>query len=320
MKNKIDKILLGLLWLLAITLGTSFWFNTNFGFNIFAAQHWQYLAYMQASQTPVTPMFYISLVLAILIAIAGLYILLRPGFRKIKLPIIRTNEHTPKHKKQTPENIKNPENHAHTDSTPINETASTLDILSPEQTPAPIVPPTPTLPRPPRLKMPMTNNYIAPGPGQTQSTSNTNTLVTNAPTITDMPEVREIFRDTGYTVKQSPKINGIQTTLLAIGVNETLWIGAVGVKTTDMRRAIDTLSSIFSDTLDDIEILINGFVLNAPDAATSEFQDILMFDSPDQLRTYMNEHQNPALSPDEQENFDAYSEYIDTVITYIGKM
>ncbi len=332
MKNKIDKILLGLLWLLAITLGASFWFNTVYGFNIFASQHWQYLGFMQASQTPIRTTFYISLILAVIIAFGGLYILVRPKFRNFRLPIIRI-ERRPKQTNNTPQNppiqkqidapspVKKTENHAHTADTPTNETASTLDILTPEQTPAPIAPPMPSMPRPPRLKMPVTSNYT-PAPTATNNTPtpNTSSLVTNTPDVTDMPIVREIFRDAGYAIKTNPKISGVQTTLIAVGTNEVLWIGAVGVKTTDMRRAVETMQSVFVDTLEDIEIGINAFVINAPDAATSEFQDILMFDSADQLRQYISEHPNTPPDADDQENFDAYSEYIDTVLTYLGKM
>lgn len=87
-----------------------------------------------------------------------------------------------------------------------------------------------------------------------------------------------------------------------------------------IRNAIDKLNQIFSDTLEDVYIAVNGFAINAPDAATTEFEDILMFPSTDALNEYMQEHQNPQPAPDEKENFDAYSEYIDTVIGYIGKL
>ena len=73
MKTRLNNILIGLLWLLIATLGASFWFNTKYGFNVLSAQHWQYLAYMQASNQPVKPSFYISLVVVICVMVAGLY-------------------------------------------------------------------------------------------------------------------------------------------------------------------------------------------------------------------------------------------------------
>ena len=120
-------------------------------------------------------------------------------------------------------------------------------------------------------------------------------------------------------VKSAPRINGTQIALLAIGANETLWIGGVGIKTTDMRTAIDRLQQIFSDTLDETYIDVTGFVIAAPDAATSEFTDILMFNSMSELREYMRDKSNPVLTDDDG-MFDAYSDYIDAVISHIGKI
>ena len=115
-------------------------------------------------------------------------------------------------------------------------------------------------------------------------------------------------------------IKGVQIALLAIGTNETLWMGGVGIKTTDMRAAIDKLAQIFTDTLDETYININGFVIAAPDAATSEFQDILMFNTTNELRDYIARMPNPPLPDDDDGIFDAYSEYIDAVINHIGKI
>lgn len=97
-------------------------------------------------------------------------------------------------------------------------------------------------------------------------------------------------------------------------------MGGVGIKTTDMRAAIDKLAQIFTDTLDETYININGFVIAAPDAATSEFQDILMFNTINELRDYITRMPNPPLPDDDDGIFDAYSEYIDAVINHIGKI
>ena len=97
-------------------------------------------------------------------------------------------------------------------------------------------------------------------------------------------------------------------------------MGCIGIKTTDVRRIIEKFQQVFSDTLDETEIEINGFAIAAPDAATSEFQDILMFNTINELRDYMQQRPNPTISGDDEEMFDAYSQYIDAVITHIGKI
>ncbi len=302
MRNRIDNILLGILWVLAVTLGTSFWFNTQFGFNMFSDAHWQYLAYLQASQSHVRPMFYVSLAAAIFILIFGLYILMRPRRRKIRLgqkPIVADMN-------------KKPVNNTQTD-------ASTIDIVAAEPTPKPATAsPVIDSKRPPRLNLPPITNR-APQPHQSQPLGTT-MLQPNTSPDANAAEIRKIFEDAGYLIKKNPQIGNTRPSLFAIGTNEVLWIGASNISTTDMRRAINKLSNIFTDTLDNIEININGFVINATDAATSEFQDILMFADVNALRDYMAGHHNPPLPPDDEGNFDAYSAYIGTVIDYIGKM
>lgn len=314
MKNRIDNILLGVLWLLAITLGTSFWFNTQFGFNIFSGAHWQHLAYLQAAQTPVRPMFYVSLALAVFIMIGGLYVLMRPQFRKIRLPINKTAR---KHHFFRKDAFVTKSDGA--PNSTANNDASRIDTPPAEIQPAPPAPTQKTTTvRPPRLILPTMNNYISAPTAPTLSSASA--AVPSATPSQDYPEIHEIFKSAGYVVKPNKKIGGVPLALMAIGTNETLWVGAVGVPTTDLRRAIDKLSQVFSDTLDDIYININGFVISAPDAATSEFQDILMFSSVSQLREYMRQFPNPPVPDDDQGNFDAYSEYIDTVLNYIGKI
>ena len=308
MKIRLDNILLGILWLLAVTLGASFWFNTVFGFNIFSASHWTYLSELQASKNSISPTFYISFVICVFIMIFGLYILIRPRLRRIQLPKV----HIEKHKNNTPI-IESKE-------TKNNADASTLDLLPAETAKAPTatqpsLAPIPSA-RPPRLNIPVNNTgYV--------SATQTNTITPVSqpkPQSQENPEIQEIFSKAGFTVKKSPRINGITPALFAIGSNETLWVGGVGIKTTDIRNMIDKLSQIFSDTLEDIYIDTNGFVINAPDAATSEFENILMFNTIEELRNYINNNPNPPITEEDKDNFAAYSEYIDTVISYIGKI
>lgn len=318
MRIRPDNILLGILWLLAVTLGTCFWFNTVFGFDIFSAQHWEYISELQAARTPIKSGFYVSMAIAIFITILGLYIIVRPRTRRIRLPIIKTNKNnSDKNSTETPRVQTDAKNNTN------NNDASTLDILpsmpKPTQIPQDKNSTSPSsAARPPRLNVPTWN-------------ANQNTaLHTITPTMAqniapkqqnnNTDELRQIFANAGYTVKNNARIGSIQTSLIAIGTNETMWLGCVGVKTTDVRAIIDKFQQIFSDTLDETYIGINGFVIAAPDAATSEFEDILMFNSTDELRAYIQQNPNPPLAGDDDGMFDAYSEYIDAVITHIGKI
>lgn len=312
MNKQIDRILICVLWLLAATLGTCFWLNTTFGFNIFSAQHWQYLAYLQAAQTPVRPAFYISLTCAVLIALGVLYILIRPrGIWRRHTKIHRARMMT----------ITTPD----TQQQPV--TTDTANDAPPAPQNAPAQPVTTKLQRPPRIGI--APNMAHAMSGQTQSATLTQPTVnqaiftppqsstTNANNI-NFDDLRDIFESTGYTVKHSPQIGNFKPALFAIGTNEQLWLGGVGIAETALATAMDRLATIFSDTLDDIQINIFGFII-APSGPVSN-TDIQTFSDTAELRTYMESNRNtPPSDASERENFDAYSEYIDTVINYMDK-
>lgn len=293
MRNKFDNFLLGMLWLILSTLGLCFWFNIQFGFNIFSRAHWRHLAYMQATQTQIRPLFYASVIIGLFCIIFGLYILIRPRFRKIKLPKQKTTN-TPPTAPVAPQPA--PDMFALTRPNRINGTVSSptqsssqIEILT-----APVAGMSPT-------QTPSAQQFTPPTQTEQDST-----------------ELQEIFESAGYTIKKSPRVKGYTIPLFAIGTNETIWIGATKIETSTLQSIIDSFNQIFSDTLEDITIEIHGFVINASDTASPAAPEILTFTTLDDLRAYIAQHPNPPLDPDMQENFDAFSGYISTVIDYIG--
>ena len=306
MKNRMNNILIGLLWLLLVTLAASFWFNIRYGFNIFVAQHWQYLAYMQASGRPVTTSFYVSIVVVLAVAVLGLYTLLQPRTHKIVLPVIDTNNQKPT-APITPAPVQVP---------PVTEQPVTHDEPTPTA-PKATVSTSNGLVRPPRLNIPTATITRAPAPRVPLSSTAPQAKIDPE---TEYADIHEIFTSAGFVYKGSPRIKGMQTSVIAIGTDEVLWIGATGVKTSDMKVAIDTMRGVFTDTLEDIEININAFIIGATDASQDSDPSILQFATVDELRTYIMEHPSAPADEDEAENFDAYSAYIGTVVDYIGKI
>lgn len=295
MRNKLENFLLGTLWILVSLLGLCFWFNIQYGFNLLSSAHWHHLSYMQATRTPVTTSFYVSLIIGVFFIVFGMYMLIRPKFRKIKLPVQTPEQRTPEKTEPKPE----------TDefglSRPRRLSGITHTTMEQKPNASPAIP----------LTAPVASaQNLSP---QTQLTSPTTSSVTNN------SELQEIFELTGYTVKKSPRIHGYQTALMAIGSNETVWLGAVGIETSTMQSIVDTLNQVFLDTLDDINITIHGFVIDAHDISAPA-PNILTFATNDELRQYMQEHPNPPTDPDMIENFNAFSEYISTVIDYIGRL
>ena len=306
MKNRMNNILVGLLWLLLVTLAASFWFNIRYGFNIFVAQHWQYLAYMQASNRPVATSFYVSIVVVLIIGVLGLYTLLQPRRRRITMPVMDTKK---------PDTPIQPVVQPMVQPAPVAEQPIAQD--------EPVVPApqavTPTqsgLVRPPRLNIPVATITRTPTPHVPLSSTTPRAKIDPE---TEYADIHEIFTSAGFVYKGSPRIKNMQSSIIAIGADEVLWLGATGVKTSDMKVAIDTMRGVFMDTLEDIEININAFIIGAPDASENSEPSILQFATVDELRTYIMAHPN-TLSDDDAENFDAYSAYIGTVVDYIGKI
>lgn len=284
MKKKFDNILLIILWLLAMCLGTCFWLNTRYGFNMFYGPHWEYLSYAQASNLNINKWFYVSIVVAIVITIIGLYLIVTPNilskckrFKNIKT----ANE------KQSAQ--------------PTNESqAATIN--------EPV--------RPPRPNTPIVVNSAPINPVKTEPTNIAPTQMATTPQYTD--ELKQIFQDAGFVVKQAPIINGVQTSLFAAGTGEVVYIGATGITHDKMQSAIDKLRGVFSDTLDDIEININAFIVAPLD--NSDNDSIIDFATIDDLREYIQAHTNPPLPDDDDGNFDAFSSFITTVAEYIGNI
>ncbi len=289
--ERINYILLGTLWCMAMVLGLDFWLNTVYNFNMFSSAHWAYIATAQAAGQQIATGFYIAITFAIVLGIFGLYMLFRPRFRKIILP--------------KPEPAPLP---AHD----INP--STDNIVTPtEQAP---VEKMPTIERPPHLHIQMKNSPRVM-PQQTNTTQNTLPQKTEPQKPRYMHEIREIFEKNNYIVLGPKKISNTDISLIALGADETLWLGACDISHEQMADVILAFQSVFSETLQDIEIDINAFIINPTDNDTVE--SILDFASLDELSNTIND--NPNSEPDNDEdsdNMDAFRGYIETVITYLG--
>ena len=290
---RINYILLGTLWCMAIVLGLDFCLNTVYNFNMFSSAHWTYIATAQAAGQQIATGFYIAITLAIILGIFGLYMLFRPRFRKIILP------------KPEPAPMSTP------DITPPAQ-----DDIS--QTPKNKIETTPIIERPPRLHIQTQNTSRTMQPKTQQRDTQQNTAQKTTPQNPRYThEIREIFEKNNYIVFDAKKISNTNISLIALGSDETLWIGACDISHEQMADVILEFQSVFNETLQDIEIDINAFIINPTDNDIVE--SILDFASLDELSNTINE--NPNTEPEdnaESDNMDAFRGYIETVITYLG--
>jgi len=287
MKNKFEYILLSILLGLSVLLGLSFWLNTVFNFNIFCATHWDEFAKLQASQTPVSPGFYTSFAVAIFIFTLGLYFIYRSRFKVI----ITQND----------------------DVIPVPEQATTKESNNIQKTEN--IKPAPAVDRPPRLRLPGNMAQIAE---QNHVAKMQQNLKQDAPYENKYNQIiSEIFSDNGYLVKPNPSMSGFMPNLFAIGNNEVVWVGGVDCDIEKMMQGLQRLDSVFKETLEDIQININAFILDTLNKYDSTNNDLFVFKSIDDLKAFIAEHPADDIEETDQESFDSYSEYIDTIIKYI---
>ncbi|MBR5354541.1 MAG: hypothetical protein IK122_00250, partial [Alphaproteobacteria bacterium] len=169
--------------------------------------------------------------------------------------------------------------------------------------------------RPPRLQIPTNMAQIA----EQKHTAKMQQIVKQDTQYENQynPILSKIFSANGYIIKQNPTISGFVPNLFAIGNNEVVWIGGVDCDIEKMMQGIEKLDSVFKETLEDIQININAFIVDTLNKYDSLNTGLLIFKSIDDLTAFINEHPADAIEETDQESFDSYSEYIDTIIKYI---
>ena len=161
--------------------------------------------------------------------------------------------------------------------------------------------------------------YVMQTPG---TTSTVTELVSKAPVnetiYTNITEIYDIFTDADYQICDLIRIDGKHPAVVALGTREKLFIGTTGVDEETLQNSLKRIELCFADTLAGINISTHILCI---DGTKSDFSDkIIHFESAKTLRKYMSTRKNirPKTS-DEVETFNAYSEYIDTVIKYLFK-
>ncbi len=291
MKKYIETVLSSVLLGTSVLLGLSFWLNIRFGFNLFYAHHWEELAKLQASHTPVNNIFYVSIGVATFILVFGWYLIFKPKFRKI--PKINQS-------KLTQSNIVPKQISIKQDAAPLTTTKNT------------------NLTRPPKLNLPKNMASIVEQQHknlQQQTIISKTKSESNNVTVYDA-QLSKIFTDNSYLVKPNIHVNGFTTNLFAIGKDEVLWIGAVDCDINIFRKLIEKLNSVFTQTLEDIPINMYPFILDTHKLYDTD-ENIMIFHDLEDLKNTVSQNPNKGDSDTNQENFDAYSDYIDTIIQYI---
>lgn len=163
------------------------------------------------------------------------------------------------------------------------------------------------------------SKYVLQSP---DTTSKTLELAENAPVTeaiyTKISEIYDAFTDNGYEICDLIRIDGKHPAVVAIGTNETLFIGTTNVDTEILKNTMKRIELCFADTLEGINIDVRMLCVSGQRVRTDD--NIIQFASTDSLRKYMKQHKNlrPQTKQD-WETFDAYAEYIRLAIEYLFK-
>lgn len=310
MTKKFSNLLLGLLWLLTVTLATTFWMNIKYGFNIFSAAHWAYLSELQAYRTEIKMDFYISLIAAIIIGLTGLYLLARPKMRMFfiepsQMPPPSTGVDTPNilHRPKTNKSITEPA---------PEQANNTAPRIAPQPNPA-------------RPISPMGTRQTVPTPNRATTAPHFNTPAPKitAPEPTAGPhivEIGNIIENAGYIIKPCQRIGKLIKPVVALAYNQTVWVCAENVSVADMTDALQTIVTVFDDTLGDTanDMNVHGCIINTREPSNNQ-ELISVFGTIDEFREFINTHPNTKPTDYDPDLFDAISTYIGTVTNYIGK-
>lgn len=303
MTNKFERILLSILIGTSVLLGLSFWLNIIYGFNLFYSKHWDELAKLQAEHAPISTGFYASIGIAILIFILGLIFVYVPKFK-------HKTKQTITEKKTVEQKI---ELQTYTQKE-INQEQNNISNIPIPQHSVPLA-------RPPRLNLPTNMAQIVAQKHQQQNIQSSQQPKQNPENSSVNPYnsiLAEMFAEKGYTIKPNQKISGFTPNLFAIGPDEILWIGGIDQDITKLQSAVDKLQSLFEETLEDITININPFMLYTTDNQQTS-DSITIFKSVKELKEFISGL--PAVPTEDagldKSNFEAYSEYIDTIIQYL---
>ncbi len=131
-------------------------------------------------------------------------------------------------------------------------------------------------------------------------------------------DIYDMFTKSGYEICDLIRIDGKYPAVVALGVDEKLFIGTVNVDDEILRNTLKRIELCFADTLEGIDI--DTKILCIDGTKSSQDDKIIHFATTDAMNKYISARKNvrPKNKTD-IENFDAYAEYINAAMEYLFK-
>ena len=324
-----ERFLIAILWISTVLLLALWFFNMWFGFNLFIAAHWQYLSELQVANS-VEPKFYTSVAAFVITGLAGLYLLIVPWHRRVRMR-------------------------------PVSNIGFKGSASVP--TSAAAVPEVPIMTRPPKLNL--NNHFVpvrrdppvvqsapaplpAPMPARAAPPAAAAAPQTASPEL--VYEIRRLLDGAGFMTKTPPTIGDVKLDFWAIGPDEALVIGLILDEADEitaseggdsvwraggrsylspvwqLTSATQRLEALFIEILDPeltINVLpfvfIKGRVANKDSVARVwDALGVKVFDDMKVLAEFLDGHRPGEMDETARGNYEAFTEFADTVASYFG--
>jgi hypothetical protein len=310
---KKERFLLSVLWMNAMALFAAWFFNVSFGFNMFRRSHWRYLSELQISGV-VDGWFYISIAGLAVVGIVGMYLMIVPWHRRIR--------------------IQKTGFVAETSARSAPAAASQANPLNPS--------------KPPRLNL---NNVFIPTKRERAEIPVSGKPAVEAVRPEKIGIIKDMLARAGFVAKNPPSIDGIRPDFWAIGADEALVVGlfsdesgeitaAEGGKSVwsaagrsfqspvwRLTSAVQSLEALFLEVVDDglkINVLpfvfSNGHIANKDGVrAVWDALGVRVFDDIGVFGDFLESRRSRELGEDELGDFGAFSDFIDTVSDHFDR-
>ena len=163
------------------------------------------------------------------------------------------------------------------------------------------------------------SQYVLQKPGDKTTTELSETAPVDEDTYTKISDMYDAFTNAKYHVCDLVRINGKYPAIIAIGTNEQLFIATLIDDKEILQNILKRFELCFADTLEGINIHTRILCVSRKNVDLGDC--VIRFDSVDEMNNYLQSRKN--IQPHttyEQEDFNAYSEYIANVINYLFRI
>ncbi len=163
------------------------------------------------------------------------------------------------------------------------------------------------------------SKYVLQAPGNEKASELSAKAPVDETTYTKISKMYDLFTNAGYYISDLIRIDGKYPAIVALGTNEKLYIATLFDDYESLKNVLKRFELCFADTLEGLRITTKVLCVTKRDLDRDN-EDIIRFENIDLLQKYLKSHENVRpLNQQEQENFDAYAEYISVALEYLFK-